>query len=130
MKLIAHVYGKHGCKKCELLKSRLQKLLEKDEYKDISMNYSDVLTLDGIVAFCKVKCLNPNRIPALVMETEQDGVIKPVPSAHRKSLESQVFGAGVVYSYIGVQTDYDNGGGVISPAMIESVLTEAKTAVE
>ena len=62
MKIYANVFGKQGCKKCEMLKMRLAALLEKPEYSGIELRYHDVLTLDGIVDFCKADCLNPNRI--------------------------------------------------------------------
>lgn len=122
----AHVFGKHGCKKCELLKGRLSKLLEKPEYQDVAMEYHDVLTLNGLVDFCKVGCLNPNRIPALVMADEKGYIRNP----KRRADIPEAYAASNVVKYIGVQTDYDTGGGVISPAMIEGVLKSAMDVEE
>ena len=73
MRYVANVFGKEGCAKCALLKRRLAALLERPEYSGIEMRYHDVLTLDGVVDFCKADCLNPNRIPALLMSVVDDG---------------------------------------------------------
>ena len=76
-KMVVHVFGKEGCSKCAMLKRRLGQLLEDPDYGNVfEMMYHDVLTLDGIVEFCKAACLNPNRIPAMLVS--KDG--KYVPS--------------------------------------------------
>jgi hypothetical protein len=90
------------------------------------MEYHDVLTLDGIVAFCKADCLNPNRIPALLMSYD-DG--RYIPSGRRIGRDdtTEDYRESVTYRWVGVQTDYDNGGGVITPDMIRQVFQEART---
>ena len=119
--LVAHVFGKEGCGKCALLKRRLADILSMPEYSDVSMEYHDVLALPGIVEFCKSGCLNPNRIPALLIS--RDG--KWVDSGMRLDSEG-VFDQSVTYPYAGMQTDYDNGG-VIRPADIRRVIDLAKS---
>lgn len=122
MALVAHVFGKAGCGKCALLKRRLSDILALPEYSGIGMEYHDVLTLPGIVEFCKSGCLNPNRIPALLMARDGEWV----DSGMR--LDSKgVFNPYVTYPFIGVQTDYD-GGGVIRPDDIKDVLRQALEA--
>lgn len=116
----AHVFGKHGCAKCEALKRRLAKLLEEPKYADVEMVYHDILTEAGIVEFCKADCINPNRIPALVMERIGDGYIE----AFREDTPD-VYADSVMYNWVGIQTDYDKGGGLITPATIQAVLDEA-----
>ncbi len=127
MKII--VFGKMGCVKCKVLQSRLDELLERDEWKShFVKEYCDVETLDGIVEFCKSECVNPQRIPAfLVMswnpETQAyEPVANPEPGkADELCKHSRL------YQFMGIQTDYsDVGKGVITKPMIESVLAEVR----
>lgn len=113
----AHIFGKHGCMKCALLRRRLETLLQQPEYASVEIVYHDVLTQDGIVAFCKTEVLNPNRIPALLMEKEG--------SYMRTGVDESRYVQSTTPGIIGIQTDYDNGGGVITPAAIRNVLDAA-----
>jgi hypothetical protein len=119
-KLDAVVFGKgHGCSKCTVLKSRLSRILEAEKYGDVTMKFEDVLTEPGMVEFLKAEVLNPNRIPALLMRDAETG----------EWLDAQ--GCGNVHDpkstghILGIQTDYNTGGGLISPQMIEEVLDRA-----
>lgn len=116
---IAHVFGKHGCAKCDMLKKRLSALIATDKYSDFTMQYHDILTDEGIVDFCKALCINPNRIPALLIGYPEGGFIE------RLEEPANMYDASCIYSYVGIQTDYDKGGGLITPAMIQAVLDEA-----
>lgn len=114
--IYAIVYGKgHGCSKCDALKRRLGALLKQDKYKDIQFVFHDVLTEDGLTQFLKAEELNPNRIPALVMADENGFLLDP-------RLEVDEYKASAVPGYIGIQTDYDTGGGLITPPMIQELL--------
>ena len=133
MSLVAHVFGKEGCTKCAALKRRLERLLGKPEYSMITMKYHDVMTLDGIVDFCKAECLNPNRIPALLLEN--DGKYVEIPECVWDELDKDAelknsrFDPGVTYPYVGVQTNYDDTG-VIPEDVIKNVLDTAKNLIE
>lgn len=128
MNLVAHVFGKEGCSKCAALKRRLERLLAKPEYSMIKMEYHDVMTLDGIVDFCKAECLNPNRIPALLMES--DGEYVELPKKLWDDLdrndgpEHGRFSPDATYPYVGTQTNYD-GNGVITEQTIQGILDTA-----
>ena len=77
--LSIHVFGKAGCQKCQVLKGRIDSLLKKPEWHGFSMAYHDIETEDGMVAFCKLECLNPQRIPGFViMQTDENGDSQPV----------------------------------------------------
>lgn len=116
--IYAHVYGKgHGCSKCTVLKQRLEGLLQKPEYNGIQMKFSDVLTADGLVDFLKAEVLNPNRIPALIMET-QEGPL------YMDRDDTELFQSSCTGHYLGIQTDYTHGG-VIPPATIKGLLDKA-----
>lgn len=117
---VVHVFGKPGCAKCTMLNRRLDALLETDAYKGkFVKQYNDVTTEDGLMNFCLVQCVNPNRIPAMVLATP-DGqfVANPTPDA-----ADEVCGNSKLYQYLGIQTDYSSEGkGVITPEMIEAIL--------
>ena len=121
------VFGKKGCDKCHTLNQRIDKLLEKEQYADFEKLYCDVETIDGLVAFSEAECINPSRIPAMLL-TEWDAEIEdyvPVQSGE-PGAEDPVCNKARLYQYVGLQTDYsDDGKGVLSPKMIEAVLAEA-----
>ena len=121
--MIAHVFGKEGCSKCAALKRRVEQLTGTAEYAGVKMVYHDVMTLDGIVEFCKADCLNPNRIPALLMSDDEGNYCR---SGRRlSSTKAEDFADSVTYQWVGVQTDYDHGGGVITPVMVRDVFEKA-----
>ena len=121
------VFGKPGCDKCHTLNQRLDKLLAREEYADFQKHYCDVETIDGLVAFSEAECINPSRIPAMLVTawSESEGEYIPL-STKTPGAEDPVCRKSRLYQYIGLQTDYsDAGKGVISPKMLQSVLAEA-----
>ncbi len=121
------VFGKAGCQKCKVLNGRLDDLLAKPEWKEFEKRYIDVETEDGMVEFCQMECLNPQRIPAFVVtQSDEQGREKPLPNRQAGEVD-KVCGNSKLYQFLGVQTDYSAGGrGVITPKMIQSILYEAK----
>ena len=120
------VFGKAGCDKCKMLNRRLDKLFEQEEWQDFEKEYCDLETERGLVAFCRAQCVNPSRIPAmLVTRRREDGTYEllenPAPGR-----EDRVCKASKLYQYLGLQTDYTSNG-VISPKMIGAVLEEARS---
>ena len=118
------VFGKEGCDKCHTLNQRLDKLLVKDEFAAFEKQYCDVETIDGLVAFSEAECINPSRIPAMLItqwnaETEE---FLPIQT-RQPGAKDPVCKKSKLYQYLGLQTDY-SGSGVISPKMIQSVLAE------
>ena len=121
------VFGKLSCKKCHLLNERLDKLLKKPEWQQFEKAYCDVETEDGMVAFCKSECVNPSRIPAMMVArlNAESGRYEPLLNPQMGKTDA-VCGKSKLYTYLGLQTDYGGeGGGVITPKMINSVLSEA-----
>ena len=124
MGLVAHVFGKHGCAKCAVLRRRLDRALQDPRYAGVSVEYHDVLTLDGIVAFCKADTLNPNRIPALLMARDGRYVQSDAQFAPPEDLS--VYAPSCTFQHVGVQTDYDGPSrGVITEDMIRRTLDRA-----
>ncbi len=121
------VFGKAGCPKCTLLNQRLDKLLEKDEWSGFEKAYADVETEEGLIAFAEAECLNPQRIPAmLVMRFNEDMQdYEPVPNPSVGTAPA-FFKNTRLHQHLGLQTDYtDVGKGTLSPKMITSCLSEA-----
>ncbi len=128
---IVDVFGKEGCAKCSMLNRRLDKLLTEERFAPFEKRYCDVLSEDGLVHFCLAQCLNPSRIPAmLISRLNSDGstklLLNPAPDN-----ADPLCGKSKLYQYLGLQTDYDGkGGGIISPEMIESILLQAQQCSE
>ncbi len=126
-KFRVHVFGKKGCDKCTVLNQRLDKLLEGDEWSAFEKHYNDVETETGLVAFAEAECINPQRIPAMMVmrHSEETGEFEPMPNRDPENPDP-IFKKSKLYQFLGVQTDYtDTGRGVISPKMVKKCLQEA-----
>lgn len=128
----AHVIGHTGCKKCEMLNRRLDAILEKEPYKSrFTKFYHDTEDPRGMEArelalmfFCKCQCVNPNRIPALII-TDERGEFLPRPDCPPLQGGHSSRQGVHLYQYIGIQTDYTEGGGILPPELIKETLDEA-----
>ena len=123
-----HVFGKPGCDKCHTLNGRLDDLLQEADWADFEKVYHDLETENGLVDFCEVECLNPQRVPGFYVSKANPatGVQEPLPNPDPGAGVPPV-GASALYTWIGLQTDYSSAGrGVITPKMIEAVLRQAK----
>jgi hypothetical protein len=120
------VFGKQGCDKCHTLNQRLDKLLAKEEYSRFGKLYCDVETIDGLVAFAEAECINPSRIPAMLVTEWNEEADEYLPVATpQPGAGDSVCKKAKLYQYLGLQTDYSEvGKGLITPRMIESVLAE------
>lgn len=124
-----HVFGKPGCAKCHTLQGRLDDLLQEPEWADFEKVYHDLETEDGLVDFCDVECLNPQRVPGFYISKADPatGAQRPIPNPTPGQTDA-VTGASALYTWVGLQTDYSTAGrGVLTPRMIEATLRKAKT---
>jgi hypothetical protein len=122
------VFGKKDCEKCGVLNQRLDKLLVSEDWQDFEKQYRDMGTKDGIVAFCLTECLDPQRLPAMVVTrwNDEKKTYEPVPN-RTPGVRDALCGQSRLYQYVGLQTDYAGSGkGIISPKMIAAILSEAK----
>ena len=122
------VFGKQGCKKCDLLKKRLLKILAEDTFADFEMQYYDLGTVDGLVSFCQCEILNPQRIPSTIIYErvlkEEKECWQPIRVLKKISrLPDSEF-----ESFLGLETDYKSTG-VIAPAKIKELLEQARQNV-
>jgi hypothetical protein len=124
------VFGKKGCDKCSVLNQRLDKLLEKDEYKAFEKIYRDVETVEGLIDFCEAECLNPSKIPAMVVAKDMgDGKLAWLPNKTMGN-NAAVYKKSKTHQYLGLQTDYSGvGKGIIAPKQIQATLEEALAMV-
>lgn len=114
----AVVFGKTGCDKCAVLKKRVDAFVQKECADNVECVYVDVETVDGLVAFCRAECLNPQRIPALMMEAWNPEKKRYAPIT-RTGPESEPSDSLRLHRILGLQTDYsDQGRGVIPPRAI------------
>jgi len=124
----AVVFGKAGCDKCKTMTRRVDELVAAPEWSEFERVYLDVETVDGLVEFCKAECLNPQRLPALVVRrvTPDGSELVPVePSAD----PDPVLGAARLYHIAGLQTDYSaRGRGVVTPRMIAATFDAVRRA--
>ena len=121
------VFGKEGCDKCHTLNQRLDKLLVKEDFAAFDKLYCDVETIDGIVAFSEAECINPSRIPAMLVTEWDKEADEYVPvNTRQPGAKDSVCKKAKLYQYLGLQTDYTSvGKGLITPKMIQSILAEA-----
>ena len=123
------VFGKAGCDKCKTLNRRLEKMLTEDSWQDFDKQYCDVETEEGLIAFCRAECVNPARIPAFLVARRSGEGDYAVLESRRPGETDTLCAASRLYQYVGLQTDYSvSGNGVISPAMIKSVLEQARAS--
>jgi len=122
------VFGKSGCDKCKTLHKRLDDVLAREEWADFEKQACDVESVEGLVAFCKAECVNPQRVPGFIVlrkratEDRYDPVVRPIPGR-----VDPVCGPSALYTLVGLQTDYsETGRGVLTPTMILATLTEAR----
>ena len=126
--LVVNVFGKEGCAKCKMLNQRLDKLLAEPAYASFRKEYTNVMSEEGLVKFCKAECLNPSRIPAMIVskagsDGKQHYLANPAPGD-----ADPVCKKSRLYQFLGIQTDYsEEGKGVITPDMIKAILDEALT---
>ncbi len=125
------LFGKAGCDKCAILEKRLDNLLATEKWSDFSKIKFDLESEEGLVEFCSIECMNPQRVPGFVVakKNSQSGKFELLPNQPKNSRsdDEDICGNSRLYTWLGLQTDYtDQGGGVISPKMITTILTEAQ----
>lgn len=125
--MIVHVFGKKTCAKCAMLNKRLDEILTKEPWSGHFVKvYNDLETEDGLINFCLAQCLNPNRVPAMVVsQIDKNGQEDFIQNPNPDEL-NPVCRHSSLYNVLGIQTDYSaEGKGVITPQMIQNVLDQA-----
>jgi hypothetical protein len=110
-----------------MLNRRLDAILANEPYRsrfikvyhDTESPVSMEAREDALVFFCRTQCINPNRIPALIVTDEQGEFIQRDGKPKNNSQ---------LYQFVGIQTDYADGGGILPPEIIKETLDEALEA--
>lgn len=109
------IFGKKGCGKCSLLKGRFDRILSKEPYAGkFDIEYNDLSTEEGLVAFCNMEFLDISRIPSFVVMDENNRIMNGYIE------ENNIF----LRDILALQTNYD-AGGVILPQLIRDILNQA-----
>ena len=116
------MFGKEGCEKCEVLKKRLNKILQEKRYEEFEFVYCDLGTVEGLVRFCRCEVLNPQRIPSFIVYNKQAAQPETDPSPVR--CRKKVSAEEEIETFLALETDYISTG-VITPEMIGEVLDQA-----
>ena len=107
-----------------MLKERLDSLLKKEEWRDFEQYYHDLETEDGLICFARHECLNPQRIPSLVVEKWDGPSGSYVPLRRPQPIDSSTRFRPL--AYVGLETDYsERGRGIVTPQMVTDVLVQA-----
>jgi hypothetical protein len=115
----AVIFGKAGCSKCTVLKSKVSKLLEEDPFKSAyTIVYYDILKEAGMVEFCKMEVINAQQIPALVIYGADRLPIKYTGKLNLPSACGDI----QLRGKLGIQTDYDDGNGVLTSEVVKEVM--------
>jgi len=120
------VFGKQGCEKCEVLKKRLNKILEEKEFSGFESSYYDLGTVDGLVRFCQCEILNPQRIPSFMVYEYHagEGGAKTIPVRQVRKISER----DSVETFLALETNYGSTG-VITPQDIRQVLDIARQMI-
>jgi len=115
------VFGKEGCSKCDALKGRVSRILQKRQ--DLETDYMDCLTPSGLMEFCKLEVGNPNNIPLLVFMKDDTYVLGKLV------FEPAKYGSVAVPVLSGLRTDYDTGNGTLPEGLIQEALRQVEAAL-
>jgi hypothetical protein len=114
------VFGQSNCDKCRAMNHKIDELLKKDEYKDFEKQYVDVMSDDGLVTFCDLECLSPQKIPSFVVMELQGKEWTPI-KRQDENVTDEICGNLLTYQHVGIQTDYSQNNGKITSKMIEHI---------
>lgn len=102
------LYGKNDCALCARLREEVEMVLKDEAFRrDFDLDYQNLSTAEGMVAYAKSETVNGQRIPALqIMKfNHADGAYRKIPDTR---LERYDEGNGelVVPAYLQLQTQY------------------------
>ena len=118
------IYGKNGCDRCARLLHDVKSVLGESGLGDeFDLDYQNLSTVDGMIAYAVSETVNGQRLPALqIMKYEG------VSGSYVKILDTR---SGVSFSgggeffepvYLQIQTDYSSAGGPIGKDEIMELL--------
>lgn len=124
--LTIHIFGKsEGCTKCDELKRKVASAMEEEKYRGkFEVSFHDVLTLDGLLEFCRSN-ISPNSLPGLLIG------IGPLFLKSSCTAEEWLERGNLLRPWLGLFTDYgERHKGVITTEEIREILSLALKQVE
>ncbi len=102
--------------------------MKKESWQDFEKVYYNVESIDGLVAFTQVECLNPSRIPGFVITKWNDRLKQYEYMPQQLQADDASSRRTLLHTHLGLQTDYGQGKGVLPPKLIQAALQRAKAA--
>ena len=119
--LTIHIFGKsEGCTKCAALKRKVASVMDEEKYRGrFVVSFHDVLTLDGLLEFCRSN-ISPNSLPGLLIG------IGPLFLKSSCTAEEWLERGNLLRPWLGLLTDYgERHKGVITTDEIRWLMDTA-----
>jgi hypothetical protein len=108
------IFGKDECPRCARLERDVREVLEEDRLTGaINLDYQNLSTVEGMVAYAKAETVNGQRIPALQLlryDTEENAYSK-IPDKRDECFDEKK-GRLFVPVYLQLETDYSSDEGI------------------
>ena len=125
------IYGKDGCVKCARLKKEISALLAENEAsQDFGLDYQNLSTVDGMIAYAASETVNGQRIPALQVfkyDTIKESYIK-MPDMRSEAFNAQTQSL-FVPVYLQLETDYQSENPDITREKVMDLMDLARQGV-
>lgn len=125
------IYGKDGCELCIRLKNEVSARLIEDKLEtNIGLDYQNLSTTEGMVAYAISETINGQRIPALQLMkyNDEDNTYCKIPDT-RPEDRDEVTGELSVPVYLQLQTDYTAEQPEILWGQVRELIDLAQTRV-
>lgn len=121
------IFGKDECPRCARLEEDIKEILQEDALREkVDLDYQNLSTADGMLAYAKAETVNGQRIPALQLlryDNEESAYTK-IPDKRGESFDDKK-GRLFVPVYLQLETDYSSSGGGITKEKIRELLAPA-----
>ena len=124
------IFGKNGCPHCARLKETVMDILKEKTYREkFDLDYQNLSTVDGLIAYAEAETVNGQRIPALQLmrySSEKKAYFK-IPDRRKEGFDKQKKSL-CVPVYLQLETDYSSDAGDIRKEDIRNLMTLAETS--
>ena len=122
------IYGKQGCDMCARLRDQVSLMLDEENLEgEFDLDYQDLSTTEGMMAYARSETVNGQRIPALQVmkyDNSRNAYIKIRDS--RPETYNEETGQLYVPVYLQLQTDYSSSSPAIEKAEVRELLSLAR----
>ncbi len=122
------IYGKQGCDMCARLKEEVRHMLDQEDLEgEFELDYQDLSTVEGMMAYAGSETVNGQRIPALQVmkyDSSKNAYVKIRDS--RPEAYNEETGELHVPVYLQLQTNYGSSRPAIKGADVRELLSLAR----